>query len=147
MKKSNVLIGAIYILAGIAFAIGAMNSDERWVSQLSAFAGAGLFGGAIILWKWFRWNRPHRREEYRQKLEAEEIWLKDERNVKLRDRSGRYAYLVGLLVTSFAMVVFSVLDKVQVAFSGNTIVCYLGGYLVFQYIIGILIYRHLQRKY
>lgn len=80
-------------------------------------------------------------------LEAEDIELKDERKTKLRDKSGRYAYLVGLVVLSISIVAFSVLGSLDVIQNVRLIIIYLGGLLVFQYIIGLVIYNHLSNKY
>ena len=80
-------------------------------------------------------------------MENENIELHDERKEKLRDKSGRYAYLLGLAVTSFFIVLFSILGNLEVITNYKLIILYLGGYLVFQYIAGVVIFRHLNNKY
>jgi positive regulator of sigma E activity len=80
-------------------------------------------------------------------LENENIELHDERKEKFRDKSGRYAYLLGLVVISFSIVLFSVLGSLEIITNSKLIILYLGGYLVFQYIAGVVIFRHFNNRY
>ena len=47
-------------------------------------------------------------------MEEEQIELRDERKSMLRDRSGRYAYVLGMLLACAALVAFSILGKLGV---------------------------------
>ena len=67
--------------------------------------------------------------------------------MKLRDRSGRYAYLAGLAVLALSIVVFSLLDAWEVIAGGRLIMLYLGAYFLFQILIGLVFFRRLRRKY
>ncbi len=71
----------------------------------------------------------------------------DEWKEKLRDRAGRYAYLLRLAVISCSMVVFSVLGNLELLEHTEVIVLYFGGYVTLQIAAGILFFRHLLKKY
>lgn len=73
--------------------------------------------------------------------------MHDERKTILRDKSGRYAYIIGLIVISVSIVIFSIIGSLNIIENSKLIITYLAGFLVFQFIIGILIYNHLNKKY
>lgn len=147
MKKNNLYGGLIYLLIGLACLVIALNFESKLESLLSGFAGAGICSGTVILWKYYYWTRPGNKGRYKEKLENENIELHDERKIILRDKSGRYSYIVGLIVTSLSIVVFSVIDSFDIVQNTKLIIIYLAGFLVFQYIIGILIFSRLNKKY
>jgi hypothetical protein len=147
MKKNNLLIGILYMLSGAICLIIALMFDTKLDSLLFGFAGAFIVPGIVIVNKYFYWTSPKNKNRYAERLENENIELHDERKEKLRDKSGRYAYLLGLAVTSFFIVLFSILGNLEVITNYKLIILYLGGYLVFQYIAGVVIFRHLNNKY
>ena len=71
----------------------------------------------------------------------------DELNEKLRDKSGRIAYLIGLLIICISEVAFSILGKAGVISDHKVIVMYLFGLLLIQIVIGNVAYRQLRKKY
>lgn len=147
MKKSNLHGGLIYLLVGLACLVIALNFESKLESLLFGFAGAGICSGAVILWKYYYWTRPENKDRYKEKLENENIELHDERKIILRDKSGRYAYIIGLIVISLSIVAFSVIGSFNIVQNTKLIIIYLAGFLVFQYIIGILIFSRLNKKY
>ena len=66
---------------------------------------------------------------------------------KLRDKSGRYAYAIGLMTVSISIIIFSLLGQLEIIDNSRLIVLYLSGYLVFQIVIGIVIFKQLLKKY
>ena len=46
-----------------------------------------------------------------------------------------------------SIMIFSILGTLEIIDNARMIVLYLSGYLVFQIIIGIVIFRHLLKKY
>lgn len=147
MKKNNLIKGIIYLLAGFIFLIIALLTDTRLESLYFGFTGAGIGSGVMMICRYFYWNSPKNRERYQEKLEQEKIELHDELKEKLRDKSGRYAYILGLVVISFSMVLFSVLDSLDIIENGNIMVLFLGAYLTFQIILGVVIFKRLLKKY
>lgn len=91
--------------------------------------------------------RPQNTTKYAEKMEEEKINLHDERKEKFRNLSGRYAYLLGLITICISIVVFSVLSSLGIMQNAKILILYLSAYAAFQYIAGILIFRHLDKKY
>lgn len=151
MKKSNLLIGGLYTLVGALFLISAIHiaihSDSRLGGIFFGLAGAGLATGIGTICQYFYWNSPKNQERYREKQSEIEVEQHDELKTKLRDKSGRYAYVLGLITISISMLVFSILGALDIVKESVLIVAFLGGYLLFQVFIGIVIFNHLLKKY
>lgn len=96
---------------------------------------------------YFYWSSPKNKERYEERLENERIEQHDELKTKIRDRAGRYTYSLGLLVVCFSILVFGILGALEVIDNARMIVLYLGGYLLFQVIAGIVIFNKLMKKY
>lgn len=147
MKKSNFITGILYTFAGIAFLLAAIFTHSKLDNLLFGFSGACIAPGILMICKYFYWSSPENRVRYQEKLESERIELHDELKEKLRNKSGRYAYVLGLMVISVSAVIFSILGSLELIESSRLIVLYLGGYLVFQIAAGIVIFKHLLKKY
>lgn len=147
MKKSNLLVGLSYLFVGTICLIIGLLVKTKLDSLLFGFAGAGICSGSVIIWKYYYWTRPENKVKYQEKLDDETIDLKDERKTKLRDKSGRYAYIAGLAVISVSIVAFSILGSLDLIQNSELIIVYLAGLLVFQYVIGLVIYNRLSNKY
>lgn len=147
MKKNNFIIGLGNLIIGIACLVFILLFETKLNSILSGFATTGIVFGAVMLWKYYYWTRPENKDKYMEKTQNENIELKDERKERLRDKSGRYAYILGIIVLSISIVVFSILGSLEIIDNSDLIVIYLGGLFVFQYVIGIIIYRYLSKKY
>ena len=147
MKKSNLWTGIVYIVIGALCLCTVIFWDTPIDSLLCGLAGAGFCGGGVLVWKYFHWNASARKAEYAERLEQEKIEQHDELKEHLRDRSGRIAYVVGLLVIAVAEVAFYILGAFGIIEGTKIFVLFLAGYLVFQVILGLLVYRHLFKKY
>jgi len=147
MKRGMLWTGAAYVLAGIGLLAWSPFAEGRLGSLLFGFGFACLTPGLVMIGKYFYWSEPKRRELYREQMEAERIELRDELNVKLGDKSGRYAYVAGLLVAGVSIPVVSVLEVLELIQGGRLLVLYLGAYLLFQIVVGQVFYRRLRRKY
>lgn len=84
----------------------ALKNDNSLSSLLFGFSGAGLIGGLSLISKYFYWSSPKRKDVYAARLEEEQINLKDEFKESLRNRSGRIAYIITLLVIVLSTVIF-----------------------------------------
>lgn len=147
MKRSSLWEGILFILGGAALLCVALLTDSVLDSLLVGLAAGAICSGCVTTCKYFYWTRPQNQERYQERLAKEAIELHDELKTMLRDKSGRYAYVAGLLVTSIAIVVFSVLGKSGAVSQARPMVLYLSGYLVFQFVIGVVIFRRLLKKY
>lgn len=147
MRKSHLLSGVLFVLAGITCIVVALMFDTKLNSLLFGVSAALIVPGIMEMLKYFYWTAPKNKKKYAEHLENESIELRDERKEKLRDKSGRHAYLLGLVIISISIIVFSILGQLEVVKNTNLIVIYLGGYFIFQYVVGILIFKHLDNKY
>lgn len=147
MKKSNLLEGILFVLGGVLLLCVALQTDSRLDSLLIGFASGGSCSGIVMVCKYFYWNSPKNRERYQEKIANEKIELHDELKTKLRDKSGRYAYAIGLMAISVSIVIFSILGKLELIDNARLIVLYLGGYFIFQIVVGIAIFNQLLKKY
>ena len=124
----------------------ALNTENSIGSMLFGFSGAGLIGGLSLIWKYFYWSSPKRKEIYEARLEEGKINLKDELKESLRNRSGRIAYIITFLVITISIVVFSVIGSLGFL-ETKLLVLYLSILWIFMYATGIVVFRILLKKY
>ncbi len=149
MKKSYLWSGLGMIAGGILFLLAALLLETPLDSLFCGFFGAFTGPGVIQVYKYVRWTKLETPDSYQRHLEEEQIELRDERKSMLRDRSGRYAYILGLLAVALALLVFSVLDAFGVVEedTASLMILFLAGYAVFQLVAGWVIYRWLEKRY
>lgn len=147
MKKSNLWSGLAYVLLGLAFLLAGLLWETR-LSSLGVGFGAGMLSSGVVqLVRYRKWTRPENREAYRERLEAEQIELRDERKTMLRDRAGRYAWLLGMALCALSIVVFGVLGMLEIVENTRIMVLFLAAYFIVQYGAGVYFYRRLEKKY
>lgn len=147
LKNSNLITGTGFLFMGIILLLITLLTDSVLDDLLLGFACGAICSGIVTICKYFYWNKPENRERYQKKIENENIEMHDELKVKLRDQSGRFAYVLGLMVISISIVIFSILGKLEMVADSRTIILYLGGYLVFQIIVPFVFYHMLMKKY
>ena len=149
MKKRDLWTGVGMTAAGILFLLAALLWETPLESILYGLFGAFAAPGTVQIYKYVKWTNPKNAPVYRERLEQEQIDLRDERKSMLRDRSGRYAYILGLLAAAVTMLAFSVLEAFGVVGeeTARLMVLFLAGYAVFQLVAGWVIYRLLEKKY
>ena len=148
MKRSMLYTGIGYLCAGAAFLALALATECALTPLFWGLAGGGIGPGAVMVWKYLRWSRPDRREEYEQRAKNEQIELRDERKTMLRDKSGAAVFRLALIVCPILMFLCATLSLLEI---GTPLVRQLIWFLlaleVLQYAIGWAIYRHLSKKY
>jgi hypothetical protein len=148
MKKRNLWVGLTEIVLGLAFLTAVLLWVDGTLGSLLCGLGGGLLGsGGSLVWKYWKWTRPQNVERYREKLEQEEINLRDERKALLRSKAGQYAYQLGFAVCCLAAFLVALLGALGVMEHYLPLLCFLTAYLIFQYVAGLWIYRRLERKY
>ncbi len=147
MKKGNLISGVLYVLFGVACLITALLIETKLEGILWGFAGAGIFPGLMMIGKYFYWSSPANKARYEERLEHERIEMHDELKTMIRDKAGRYAYSLGLLVICFSILVFGILGALEVIANVRMLVLYLSAYLLFQVIMGVVIFNQLMKKY
>ena len=146
MKRSELYFGIGYLLAGILFLVLGFSIQSRLAGIMIGLGGACLGPGLVMIFKYYYWTRPDKRQQYAQKVEQEKIESHDELRQSLLNKSSRYTYLLGLQVISLSTLVFAVLDTLEIL-DARVFVFYLGGYLLFQLAAGIIIFNRLLKKY
>ena len=147
MKKGILIEGILFVFGGVVLLCIELLTDSVLDSLLIGFAAGGICSCIVTISKYFYWNTPKNKVRYQEKIANEKIELHDELKSKLRYKSGRYSYTIGIMTVSASIVIFSILGQLEIIDNARMIVLYLGGYLVFQIIIGIVIFRHLLKKY
>ena len=147
MKKSYLNRGIIFVLAGICFLLAAVFTESVFDGLLWGVAGGALGPGIGWIIQHFYWSAPKNQVRYQEMKEQADINLHDELNEKLRDKSGRIAYLIGLLIICISEVVFSILGNAGIISNHKVIVLYLFVLLLVQIVIGKVAYRQLRKKY
>jgi hypothetical protein len=145
MKRSNIIYGlTCIILSGISLYIAIIFDANKMSGVFYGLTGALGVGGIVSIAQYFYWKRHN--EKYEEKLEIERIEQQDELKQKLRDKSGRYAYLIGMSITALSIMAYSLLGVLNIM-DTEYIVTYLSIYLISQLFIGIIVFHHLLRKY
>ena len=147
MKKSYLSKGIVFVLAGICFILAAIFTESVLDGLLWGFAGGALGPGIGRIIQYYYWSAPENEKRYQEIQEQKEISLHDELNEKLRDKSGRIAYLTGLLIICVSEVVFAILGETGAIMDHKIIVFYLFGLFVIQIVIGNAAYHLLRKKY
>ena len=147
MKKSELITGIILTLAGAAALAAALLTETSFDGIFWGIAGAGLCLGIGKVIRWFHWSSPKHSAQYRNILEQQDIEVNDELNQKLRDRAGRLAYNISPPLIACIMLILSLLDAAGVIRDSRLAVLVLGGLLIIQAILGIILFNHLKKKY
>ena len=149
MKKSYLWSGLGMIAGGILFLLAALLLDTPLDSLFCGFFGAFTGPSVKQVYKYVRWTKLETPDSYQRHLEEEQIELRDERKSMLRDRSGRYAYVLGMLLACAAIVVFSILGKLGVVpeEAAELLIYFLAAFLLVEFTAGILIYKRLETRY
>ncbi len=148
MKKKDLMTGCLYTVLGAAALLAAVFTDTPLDSLMCGFAGGFGFPGICMIIRYFYLSSsPVRQAEYARRLDEAAIEKNDELKEKLRDKSGRYAYVAGMFVISFSMFLIAMLGAAGKITGSRFMVLYLGGLLVFQAAAGIVIYNRMLRKY
>lgn len=139
MKKIKSFL--ICILLGIIFIAAGFLVKVDYNSTLLCSIGFGLiFSSAAGLGRIFYWSRPSRQEEYNARKEEAQINILDERKQYIRAKSGQIAYQIMtfvLLGLSFILAVFR---------AEPWIIAMIFGLFIFQYIIGIVVFKRLEKQ-
>lgn len=149
MKRNTLIFGLGYLAIGIIVLVTALIWQPRIGPLLAGIGGGMIGGGGVIVIKYLYWTRPQHTDAYREKLEQEDIDLHDERKEQLRNKAGRYAYIVGLLTVCVSIIVIYILGKLNVipSMTWQWMTIYLAIYVIVQYVLGIVIFRWLDARY
>lgn len=148
VKKRDLWTGLLFTAAGILCIAGALLLRGVPLGDFLAGMSGGIgVPGVLMLYKYYKYTSPKHAAEYRERLEQEQIELRDERKEMLRNKSGRYAYVFNMLMNCVVMFVLSLLKTLGVLEVETWVVLGLAVWLLAQYFVGIIFYKVLERKY
>lgn len=147
MKKSNLIVGIVYIMLGILCVLVTLFTETKIEGIIIGFAGALTGPGILMIYKYFYWSSPQNKDRYIEKLELEKIDMKDELKDKVRTKTAQYIYVINICIMSVSMLVFSVLDQLEIVENGKVFVLYLGIFLILQFVLGNIIFKKIMKRY
>lgn len=147
MKRSTLYKGVGYTLFGIICITIAITFEFKSESFLWGLGGAGIGPGISMVLKYMHWSKPENRDEYNERLRIEKIEMTDERQVMLRDKSGRimYSIILGVHFVLMMILYFLVNKGLFLPFSLYIFIG-LGMLLVFQFVGGIVVFNYLNKR-
>ena len=139
MKKEkwlwfDIIIGLV--LLAVSFSV----KDDYYMTLVLAMGVGLISAGAVHLGRYYYWQQPKRKQEYELKKEEAHINAVDERKVFLRAKAGQMAYQVMfflLLGISFLSAVFK---------AEAWIIAMMYGLWLFQWLLGVMIFRRLEKR-
>lgn len=139
MKKSVLYSGIGYLLAGVACIL--FSTKFKYDSLIFGL-GCGCIGSGLSLaYRYFYWSRPKNAPKYNAKMKEEQINLKDERKIMLRDKSGRIAYIITFGVLFVINMVFTYILRVDTYISITLWLLF-----IFMYVCGVVVFYYLDKK-
>lgn len=147
MKKSNLIAGICSVAVGVICMLIALLTETKLEGILWGLTGAGIAPGVLQILQYFHYNAPENRERYEELLENKSIEMRDELKNKVRNQAGRYAYVAGLMIICVSMLLFSILGALGIVENAQVFVLYLFAYLMVQFILGIVFFNRLMKKY
>ena len=141
MKKKNVILLNIISVVGAAFlCVGCLTDIDYYSGFFFALGFALLINSLIQLIRILYWQSPKRKAEYEAKAHEAHINQVDERKQFLRSKAGHIAYQIMHVILMELAVVLALL-RVDPWVVSMIFLLY-----IFQWIIGIVIYRFLQKR-
>lgn len=141
MRKSDKIILGIYIVIGIAMIIIGVTMDMDYYSSMIFAMGVGLTSSSVVQFVRHYHNiRPENVEAYDKKRKEQQINLKDERKVQLRNRAGYIAWAITMIGCFAGAFVAAVIR------ADTWVVGVLTGVAVVEYIMATIIYKFLCTK-
>ena len=146
MKKSYLYSGLVMAAAGVCFLLLALFTEYTLEPLLWGLFGGCFWAGIVSIVKYCYWSSPAHREEYVKRLETEHISLRDERKIMLRDKSGAVTYRLSLLVCALGAFAFSIASLLGTPWA-RYVTTTLAILLIVQYVLGIIVYRRLEKRF
>lgn len=138
MNKNDKMILAIYIVIGIALLVIGATIEIDYYSTMIFAMGFGMTSNSVLQFvRNYHNTKPENIEAYRNKMREQEIDLKDERKIQLRNRAGYITWAITMItcfVASFVAALFR---------AGAVTVGILAVAAVVQYIVATVIYKYL----
>lgn len=140
MKKSSILFSIMSIVGAAIMCAGLLTNIDYYSVFLSSLGCGLIFNGLIQLARTLYWQSPKRKAEYEARAQKAHINLIDERNQSLRSKAGHITYQIMFFVLLELAVILALL-RVEAWVISMVFLLFL-----FQWLVGIVVYRVLQKK-
>jgi len=147
MRKRRLIDGIGCIVIAVTAFLLSFHPQVQMTARLTSLASTYIVIGGLALIRYFYYNSPKNREFYKEKLEYEEIEQRDERTLRLLEKSRCYAYQFGQEVIIAAIFGSVILEAFGIIEKSDTTAVVLGGFLIVQIIAEQVIFRYLAKKY
>lgn len=147
MKKSYLRNGIVLAAIGFVLIIFSVNTSSDLSGLLAGFGGGALGPGIAMIIKYLYYNTGGREAEYEKILENVEIEQKDELNIKIRDKAGRKAFIITLIMTIVLEVLFLILGVLGLIPNYLLLVIIFFIFAVFQVVIATILYNQILKEY
>lgn len=138
MKTGDKIILGIYIIIGIVLLVIGITVQIDYYSTLIFAMGFGLtFSSVMQLVRFYHNTRPENIDAYREKIHQQQINLKDERKIQLRNRAGYLTWAVTMIlcfIASFIAAIFRTEPWLVFLLAGIGVVEYLGAAIIYKYL-------------
>ena len=147
MNKRHLIDGiACILIAAIAFLL-TLHPAILTTGRLTGLASTYFVLGGMTVIRYFYYNSPRSRDFYREKLEYEEIEENDERQVRLREKTGCYTYQFGQELLVVMIIGCAILDAFGILEYADTLTLVLACYMILQGAAEQVIFRYISKKY
>lgn len=141
MKKSDRIILGIYIMIGVAMIIIAAVMNVDYYSSMILAMGVGMATSSCIqFFRYYHNTRPENVDAYQKRLKEQQIELRDERKVKLRNRAGYLTWAI-TMTGCFVAAFIAALLRAEL-----WIISLLIGFAIVEYVAATIIYKFLCKK-
>lgn len=141
MKKFDKIILSVYVGIGIILLILGITIQIDYYSSMIFAMGVGLTVGSIMQFiRYYHNTKPENIDAYHEKIRKQNINLKDERKVQLRNRAGYITWASTMIICFLASFIAALLR------AESWIIGMLAGLAIVQYIIANVIYKYLCRN-
>lgn len=143
MNNKKKLFLMLWIIIGVCVIVSSFFILDSPIFGITLGFSGGMFGTAIIL---FLLNNK-KNEELRNHEKRMDILRKDERKIMLRDKSGRYAYIISMVLLLVITTTFFVLKNIGFRINVDIVISVYSALVIFEYVLGMLIFSYLERRY
>ena len=141
MNNRKESTASIFLLA-LGLAMVALGLLPQWRATPISSIGFGLLGAGLApLVRMLRMRNPEYRKRREENLKLEALYQKDERKIMLREKAAYATYKMMYLVLCLVLIVFSFANApVWMIFTIMLLI-------PLQYLISLVVYRNLEKKY
>lgn len=141
MKKSDKIILGIDIVIGFAMIIIGIVMNVDYYSSMIFGMGVGLaMNSCVQFLRHYHNTRPENVDAYQKRLKEQQIELRDERKVQLRNRAGYLTWAI-TMIGCFAAAFIAALFRAEA-----WVVGLLSGLSIVEFVAATIIYKFLCKK-